>query len=138
MIRCSLRAAGGIAAIVVAAPSFGCGESLQSGPTQRAESARYVVVWRTQPAPAPMGQHFAVDVEICPKAGGKMPEALLVDAHMPDHRHGMNYRPSVTARGPATYRAEGLLFHMPGRWEYIFDLRADGKTDRITAVQMIE
>ncbi len=137
MIVRGLPIASAFATLVAAASAGACGDSLK-GATQRIESERYVIAWSTQPAPPPMGQHFTVDVEVCPKAGAKAPETLTVDAHMPDHRHGMNYRPSITSRSPATYRAEGLLFHMPGRWEYIFELRADGKTDRITAVQMIE
>ena len=54
---------------------------------------------------------------------------LLGEGH-PAHRHGMNYRPSISALGGGRFRAEGLLFHMPGRWELVFELRADGKTER--------
>ena len=35
----------------------------------------------------------------------------------------MNYRPSVTPQGAGRYRAEGLMFHMPGRWELVFEWR---------------
>jgi hypothetical protein len=44
---------------------------------------------------------------------------------MPEHRHGMNYRPSVTRRGDGRFTASGLLLHMPGRWEFSFDLHGD-------------
>ena len=40
--------------------------------------------------------------------------------------------PSVTATGTQRYRAEGLMFHMPGRWEYIFEVRAAGAIERLT------
>jgi hypothetical protein len=32
----------------------------------------------------------------------------------------------VASRGAGLYRAEGLLFHMPGRWELVFELRGSG------------
>ena len=43
---------------------------------------------------------------------------------MPAHRHGMNYRATVSTLSPGVYRAEGLMFHMPGRWRVIFDRRS--------------
>jgi cytochrome c peroxidase len=57
---------------------------------------------------------------------------VKVDAQMPEHRHGMNYAPEVKALGPGRWRAEGLMFHMPGKWAFIFEVRAAGKTDRMT------
>jgi cytochrome c peroxidase len=43
---------------------------------------------------------------------------------MPEHRHGMNYAPEVKPLGPGRWRAEGLMFHMPGKWEFVFEVRA--------------
>ena len=57
---------------------------------------------------------------------------------MPEHRHGMNYKVSVKPEAGGRYRADGLLFHMPGRWELIFELRAAGQTDRLTFSEIIE
>lgn len=52
-----------------------------------------------------------------------------VDASMPEHRHGMNYRPSLVSLGRGRWRAEGLLWHMAGRWELSFELRLeDGRS----------
>ena len=65
------------------------------------------------------------------KAGGELAQ-LEVDAHMPAHRHGMNYLPSVTTSSAGRHRAEGLMFHMPGRWEFVFVLRAGGAVERLT------
>ena len=78
------------------------------------------------PEPVATGRHFSVDVALCADPRGAMPTLLRVDATMPDHRHGMNYRPTLAATGPGRYRAEGLLLHMPGRWEFAFELRAPG------------
>jgi cytochrome c peroxidase len=50
---------------------------------------------------------------------------------MPEHRHGMNYAPALKALGPGRWRAEGLMLHMPGRWEFVFEIRAAGVTDRV-------
>jgi hypothetical protein len=51
-----------------------------------------------------------------------------VDATMPEHRHGMNYRAGIKSLGEGRWRAEGLLLHMPGRWELRFDVQAAGGT----------
>ena len=37
----------------------------------------------------------------------------------------MNYRVKVAPLA-GRYRSEGWLFHMPGRWEFVFDLGAGG------------
>jgi len=57
---------------------------------------------------------------------------------MPEHRHGMNYRPTVATSGEGRYRAEGLLFHMPGRWQLLFDVERGGRTERLAADILLE
>ena len=71
-----------------------------------------------------VGKLFAVVVKVCPA------DATLtrVDATMPEHRHGMNYRPSIQQLGPGLWRAEGLMFHMPGLWEMRLDVQSGGAT----------
>jgi hypothetical protein len=106
-------------------PALACGESL--GPSaRRIEDPGFVLVFKLQPEPVPVGRHFAIDFALCPRAGARLPAEVRVDASMPEHQHGMNYRPSVASRGAGLYRAEGLLFHMPGRWELVFELRGSG------------
>ena len=97
------------------------------------DSPRYTLAWRIAPGEPQVGRHFSIDLAICSKAGIKPPDSVRVDAHMPEHRHGMNYRAVVVEQGQGHYRAEGLMFHMPGRWELLFDLRGGGRTDRITS-----
>jgi cytochrome c peroxidase len=94
----------------------------------RVESQRFVVAFK--PEPISVAKHFALEIAACSKSS-VVAESLKVDAHMPEHRHGMNYAPEVKALGPGRWRAEGLMFHMPGRWQLVFELRAAGKTDRI-------
>ena len=50
-------------------------------------------------SPIVVSRHFALDVVVCPKPGAAAPRSLAVDATMPAHRHGMNYRPTITAAG---------------------------------------
>ena len=66
------------------------------------------------------------DVAVCAKGGGAAPSTVRVDARMPAHRHGMNYRPTVAAAGDGRFAARGLMFHMPGDWELSFDVNPGG------------
>jgi hypothetical protein len=105
-------------------------------PRGRLETAELVVLFRTAPAAIEVGQHFAVEAIVCaPTAdvGG-----LRMNAQMPEHRHGMNYRPRVTLTAGGQYRAEGFLFHMPGRWQLVFDVDLGGRTRSVTADVVME
>jgi len=101
-------------------------------------TASYALAWRSLPAPPPVGQPFAIEVTVCPRAGAALPDSLAVDAQMPAHRHGMNYRPSIRQEAPGRYRAEGLLFHMPGAWQLDFALRSGARTERTSAAIEVE
>ena len=61
-----------------------------------------------------------------------------IDAVMPEHRHGMNYRPTLDAKGNGHYVAEGFLFHMPGRWQLSFDVERGGRRTRLTSDVLLE
>ena len=69
--------------------------------------------------------------------GAAAPDSVRVDAHMPEDRYGMNYNTTVSG-GNGKYRAEGLVFHMPGRWEYIFEVRAAGASERLTTSVVLQ
>ncbi len=109
-----------------------CDPALPGSVAKKLESPRYALAYRTEPEKISVGKHFSVELALCADKGAPPPESVKVDAHMPEHRHGMNYKPSVTAQPGGRYRAEGLMFHMAGRWEFVFELRAAGKTDRLT------
>ena len=68
------------------------------------------------------GEHFALDFSICPKDGRPAPSAVAVDAWMPAHKHGMNYKAEVKSYGGGRFYATGLMFHMPGVWQFLFDI----------------
>jgi len=118
------------------AAAHACSPALAGG--KLVESGRYSVGFRTHPEKIAVGKHFSVELMVCPKGGAKLAEHLRVDAHMPDHKHGMNYKAEVSPVSEGRYRANGLMFHMPGRWEFIFDVRAGGKTDRLTQSVVLE
>jgi hypothetical protein len=121
----------------VLAAAAECGEA-PGAPGARVESARYTVVYRTDPAPIAVGRAFDVEAHVFTKNSAPRPAGLRVDAHMPAHRHGMNYRATVVPTGDGGFRAEGLLFHMPGRWQLVFDIDAPGAHERITQDILIE
>jgi hypothetical protein len=114
-----------------------CGETLV-GTRTTVENSDYTIVFATAPSPVQVGRHFTVDFAICPRASAAKPQSVRVDANMPEHRHGMNYRPTVTTIGPGVYRGEGMLFHMPGRWDVTFDVVAGNATQRLTATLRVE
>src|SRR5262245_20572102 len=115
-------------ASAAAAPT--CPDPSGFGPRGRVESEDVVVLYRTAPPTIAIGQFFAVEAVIC-AAGAPAVTALRVDARMPEHRHGMNYRPRVVAAGEGRYRAEGLLFHMPGRWQLLFEVERGSRIERL-------
>lgn len=122
----------GLAPPAAAADGTPCGAGLDPRHRRSVSSPRHQIAFAPQPAPWVVGRHFGLDIEVCPKPGASMPLVLRVDADMPAHRHGMNYRPTVRVMGEGRYRADGLLLHMPGRWRLMFDVTADGKLDRLT------
>lgn len=109
-----------------------CGQGFDARQRHLISTPRQQLAFVARPAPLVVGRHFALDIEVCPRPGASLPLALRVDADMPAHRHGMNYRPSVRALGEGRYRADGLLLHMPGRWRFLFDLSADGSIERLS------
>jgi len=124
------RIAGAIAGAIgaLAAPlSAAC----ELPPGMRLESERLTVSYWTIPAKISVGQPFALELAACPKAGAVVSERVKLDAHMPEHRHGMNYRTKVVPLGVGRFHSEGWLFHMPGRWEFVFDLGAERLTHSI-------
>lgn len=112
-----------------------CGDALGPG-TLVASSSKFDVAFRPEPSPIAVSRHFAFDIVVCAKSADPA-TGLEVDAQMPAHRHGMNYRPTVVARGGGRYRAEGLLLHMPGAWEFRFDVRTARGTERAVLAREI-
>ncbi|MFO0829744.1 MAG: FixH family protein [Phycisphaerales bacterium] len=106
----------------------------------RATDDGFTVRWTTIPDPIVARDPFVVLVELyrdaectTPLRGG----SVDVDASMPQHGHGMNVRPKMIDLGDGRHRAEGMLFHMPGRWELFVDRTESGVTERAQTTVMI-
>ena len=84
--------------------------------------------WTTEPAVPRVGEPFVMQITLCP-ASAKL---LKVDAEMPEHRHGMNYKPSFTALGDGQWRVEGMVWHMAGRWSLKVDASLNDTTHTLT------
>jgi len=72
-----------------------------------------------------------LELAACPKRGAPVSENVKLDAYMPEHRHGMNYRAKVVPLGGGRFQSEGWLFHMPGRWEFLFDIGQERLTHSV-------
>ena len=116
-----------------------CGRSTDVD-ARRFESAlgNYVVVLRTTPSPIPLNQPFEARITVEPRVKPSGPLAVDVDARMPEHFHGMNLVARTTAQPDGTFRTEGLLFHMPGRWELYVDIAEGGRTERAQTEVILE
>ncbi len=77
------------------------------------------VFYRWEPGELRVGQFFLAEVIACQGTGSTR---IALDATMPAHGHGMNYRPNATEIAPGHYRFSGLMLHMPGRWQITVDL----------------
>ncbi|MBI3199059.1 MAG: FixH family protein [Rhodospirillales bacterium] len=94
-------------------------------------SDHYMIAFRPEPMRIEVGQPFSLLFNVCTKSNSPA-ELLMVDATMPEHKHPMNYRPTIVAGTNGRYRADGLVFHMPGRWELSIDVRAGEESERLT------
>jgi hypothetical protein len=117
---------------LAADPSVECGTDLPLASRQQAIGPGYVVAFAPSRWPLPVGQHFSLNFQLCPQGGQAAPDAVRVDADMPLHKHGMNYRASVKPLGDGRYHADGLMFHMRGRWRVLFDVSSGAQTVRLS------
>lgn len=125
-----------------------CAGLVWAGARARPEARRlvsndqsYVVEFELDPAEVPLNERFAADVRVLVgPAGTELASdvTLGVDARMPHHRHGMRVEPTVTRVAEGTWRVEGFLFHMPGRWELYFDVARGAVTERAQEVIEVE
>jgi hypothetical protein len=126
-------------AVVLAATAAGAAERCEPPadfvPRGRLTANDVVLLFRTMPAAIEIGRHFSVEAIVC--APGAVPR-LRIDALMPEHKHGMNYRPTIKGPDHGRWVAEGLMFHMPGRWQLLFDVDRGDRTDRLVTDVLLE
>lgn len=118
-------------ALLGLAPAWVGAQACELPGATRLESKSLALAYRSVPAKISVGAHFALEILVCPKAGAALPAAIRADATMPEHRHGMNYKPSIAAQGGGRFRSEGWMFHMPGRWEFVFEAGGERVTDSV-------
>ena len=132
--------AGTVGFVAGGVPRAGAGAPCEGAPgfepRGRASGDGTAVVFRTVPPTIAIGTHFTLEAIVC--AGTAPAQLTRVDAQMPEHRHGMNYRPTLAAKAPGHYIAEGFLFHMPGRWQLVFDVDTNGRRTRLTTDVNVE
>ena len=132
MTRWLAIVAGVMMSNVVVLPLAACTLGGDLATERRIESEHYRLVFRATPAVLRSGTPFGLEIRVCPVAGAPLPHRLVVDATMPAHNHGMNYRPTVQPSRPGNWRAEGFLLHMPGRWQFAFELKDATETTLLT------
>jgi len=101
----------------------------------------FKIAFRPDPYPIEASRPFSLQVDVARVASGAPigdDTSLIVDAAMPEHRHGMNTQPRVRRVGPGKFVADGMLLHMPGRWEIYFDVVEGAVTRRATHVVELE
>jgi len=127
----------GIIVIVCSSVAQACEPPLHGANVQKIEGARYVLAWRPAPAPIRVGEFMTLEIGVCAREGQPRPATLRVDATMPEHKHGMNYRPSVTPKGTDRFAAEGIMLHMAGRWEIVFDVNTGAAQESLrTSIEL--
>jgi hypothetical protein len=121
-----------LSVLVVAFPVWAdCPLDLGRGTGLVVFSSHYMVAFRPEPIRMEVGEPFSLLFNVCTK-NNKPAELVAVDAQMPEHKHGMNYRPTIVSLGNGRYRVEGMVFHMPGRWEIAIDVRAGEESERLS------
>jgi hypothetical protein len=90
--------------------------------TDPVHAAGVAVAFVPDPAPWAVSRHFGLRGVLCGPA-----RLLRVDADMPAHRHGMNYRPTLQWQEAGRFTAQGLMLHMPGRWRIRFEVETQGR-----------
>jgi hypothetical protein len=128
----SRAAAAGLMLAAIGAQADDCAGALKAAAPWFAEAEALRVAFVAMPTPVPVGRHFELRFVVCSGAQLRRDARVQVDADMPAHRHGMNYRAAVSPLADGVQRAEGMMFHMPGTWRVIFDVALDGRTLRLT------
>jgi hypothetical protein len=85
-----------------------------------------ILHYRSDPTPLPVAQHFSMHFLVCRGEQSLVPDAFKLDARMPTHGHGMNYKANIEIQHDGLVAATGMLFHMPGSWQIRVDLSYDG------------
>lgn len=133
-----------LAAALLAGWTSGCASSLPPPGTppgpglargRPSAGGSYYVVYVPAPDPIPLNQLFRLEVTVYEgreRSRAAVDAGLAVRGWMPEHEHGMSLVPEVRSLGDGRFAVEGMLFHMPGRWQLEMEVRRGGATERAT------
>ena len=119
-----------LATVALASPAFACPAAEQG--FRRLASVDAEVAYRWEPAELKVGRFFAAEVVACRAPNSEPVREIRLDATMPAHGHGMNYRPAAAQTAPGHYKFTGLMLHMAGTWRVTIDLVQGSKRTRLT------
>jgi YtkA-like protein len=138
--RAAITAA--LAAAFLAGGAQGCAASSPRPaglpPSERgrlSDGGGFYVVYSPTPDPVPLNQLFRLELTVSEGVDRSQSAAdaeVLVRGWMPEHEHGMNLVPEVHPLGGGRFSVEGMLFHMPGRWQLIVEVRRHGAAEQAT------
>lgn len=110
------------------------------GTTQLTDGGTWSVSYLPDPDPIPPSDDFTLTVEVAAAEAPGTPladlDAVVVDATMPGHGHGMNVTPVTEDDGSGTWTAFPLKFHMTGEWQITVEVTEEGVTE--TAVFWVD
>ncbi len=91
-----------------------------------------VVYYRPEPAVPELSRHFKLRLRICRGRQEARISGFRIDARMPAHNHGMNYRPVAADLDDGSLQVSGMLFHMPGLWQVDVEFEHAGRKRRLS------
>ncbi|MFT7462015.1 MAG: hypothetical protein ACI9EF_000351 [Pseudohongiellaceae bacterium] len=95
-------------------------------------SGFYDLAWRSVDGTVPRNEVFDMDVLLLRNGQSLTGPQVRVRGWMPDHSHGLVRTPLVTNLGDGRHRVEGVLLHMRGLWQLMFDVTDGQQTDCVT------
>lgn len=92
---------------------------------------RVSLFYRVTMPPIVVAKHFAMQFRFCRDDQPYHVDRFNLDASMPAHGHGMNYRASIRSQDEGLFEARGLMFHMPGKWQLKLDFSLEGEAHQV-------
>jgi len=103
------------------------------GGAVRLQGASHSAALAADPSDIVIGHVFATEITACRSDGTPFDGEITLNATMPAHGHGMNTAAEIVRLGPGRFRAEGLMFHMPGVWRVQLQLSDQATDDDLEA-----
>ena len=88
--------------------------------------------YRVRQPPLRVARHFTLQFQFCRDDQPVQIDRFKLDASMPEHGHGMNYRASILPLNEGAFEARGLMFHMPGKWQIELQYWLQGEAEQLS------